>query len=101
MLALFAAVFASGTPLLATYTQIFMQAAGQFIILYFSLFRLGAIFGKLINDSGSALSIAHGIVNSLSTSGAILSVVLACPLWPMGVYHHLLERMIARDSAIR
>ncbi len=39
---------------------VFMPAAGGFIILYFPLFLLGAIFGKLMDDSGSAHAIADG-----------------------------------------
>lgn len=58
-MALLAAAFAVGTPLMVTYTQLFMQAAGSFIVQYFPLFLLGAIFGKLMDDSGAAEAIAR------------------------------------------
>ena len=84
VMALVAVIFAGGVPLLATYTQIFMPAAGQFIVLYFPLFLLGAIFGKLMDDSGAALSIARSIVNRLGKDRAMLAVVLACALLTYG-----------------
>ncbi|MFN3701209.1 MAG: GntP family permease [Alphaproteobacteria bacterium] len=84
VMALVAVIFAGGVPVLATYTQIFMPAAGQFIVLYFPLFLLGAIFGKLMDDSGAALSIARGIVGKLGAERAILAVVIACALLTYG-----------------
>ena len=35
VMALIAALFAVGTPLLATYTQVFMNSAGHFIVQFF------------------------------------------------------------------
>ena len=84
VMALVAALFAVGTPLLATYTQVFMGSAGNFIIQYFPLFLLGAIFGKLMDDSGAAESIAQGIVGRLGNERAILAVVLACAVLTYG-----------------
>ncbi|HEY2255297.1 MAG TPA: GntP family permease, partial [Variovorax sp.] len=48
--ALVAALFA-GEPLLAHWTQTFMGAAAGFLASFFPLFLLGAIFGKLMDDS--------------------------------------------------
>ena len=39
---------------LAFYTQVFMGALGKYVIQYFPVFLLGAIFGKLMNDCGAA-----------------------------------------------
>lgn len=39
--------------LLPTYTQVFMKAMGGYVIQFFPLFLLGALFGKLMDDSGS------------------------------------------------
>ena len=50
--ALIAAAFA-GEPLLAHWTQTFMGSAAQFLAQFFPLFLLGALFGKLMEDSGS------------------------------------------------
>lgn len=49
ILALFAAIFSSGTPLMASYTEVFMLSAAQYVKLYFPAFLLGAVFGKIID----------------------------------------------------
>ena len=54
ILALLAVLMSGDLPVLATYTQVFMKALGGYVILYFPLFLLGAIFGKVMADSGSA-----------------------------------------------
>ena len=56
--ALLAAAFA-GEPLLAHWTQTFMGSAAQFLAQFFPLFLLGALFGKLMEDSGSVTAIAQ------------------------------------------
>lgn len=83
LMALLAALFA-GAPLIATYTQVFMPALGKYVITYFPLFLLGAIFGKLMNDSGSASSIARWIVDRVGAQRAILATVLACAVLTYG-----------------
>ncbi len=74
--ALIAAAFA-GYPLLASWTQTFMSNAAGFIAQFFPLFLLGALFGKLMEDSGSVTSIANYMVTRLGAQRAILAVVLA------------------------
>ncbi|MCC5884130.1 MAG: GntP family permease [Halomonas sp.] len=72
------------TPLLASYTQVFMGSAGNFIVSFFPLFLLGAIFGKLMEDSGSAEVLAGAIVERLGDSRAILAVVISCAVMTYG-----------------
>ena len=84
IMALIAALFATGTPLLASYTQVFMGSAGNFITQFFPLFLLGAIFGKLMDDSRAAESISQTIVGKLGSERAILAVVLACAVLTYG-----------------
>jgi H+/gluconate symporter-like permease len=84
LMALLATVFAGGLPLLATYTQVFMPALGNYLITYFPLFLLGALFGKLMDDSGCARSIAHFIVDKLGDSRSILAIVIACGILTYG-----------------
>ena len=72
------------SPLLATYTQIFMPALGTYFAKFFPLFMLGAIFGKLMDDSGSARTIAHTIVGWVGKERSMLAVVLACALLTYG-----------------
>ncbi len=73
---LIAAAF-SGQPLLASWTQIFMSNAAEFIAQFFPLFLLGALFGKLMEDSGSVTSIANYMTSKLGPQRAILAVVLS------------------------
>lgn len=84
LLSLLAVLLAGGLPILATYTQVFMTALGKYVVQYFPLFLLGAIFGKLMDDSGSARVIAHWIVEKTGASRAILAVVLACAILTYG-----------------
>ncbi len=81
---LVAVIFSSDPPVLGSYTQVFMPALGQFAILYFPLFLLGAIFGKLMDDSGSAQVIARHIVETLGKNRSILAIVLACAILTYG-----------------
>lgn len=81
--ALLAAAFA-GDPLLAHWTQTFMGAAAHFIAQFFPLFLMGALFGKLMEDSGSVTAIAHWMTERLGTDRAMLAVVLAGALVTYG-----------------
>src|SRR4051794_7715628 len=67
----------SGEPLLAHWTQTFMQGAARFMAQWFPMFLLGGLFGKLMDDSGSIQSIARFLTAKLGTGNTILAVVLA------------------------
>ena len=61
LLAPFAALVAAlfgGEPLLANLTQVFMVNAAGFLAQFFPIFLLGAVFGKLMDDSGAVASVA-------------------------------------------
>src|SRR5499433_1979334 len=81
--AIVAAVFA-GEPLLAHWTQTFMGSAAQFVAQFFPIFLLGALFGKLMDDSGSVQAIAQFMSGKLGHRRAILAVVLAGALVTYG-----------------
>ncbi|MDO8902469.1 MAG: GntP family permease [Phenylobacterium sp.] len=83
-LALLAVAASLERPLLASYTQIFMVATGDFIVQYFPVFLLGAIFGKLMEDSGSAEVLANATIRRLGSERAILAVVLSCAAMTYG-----------------
>ncbi|UEM07366.1 GntP family permease (plasmid) [Skermanella rosea] len=83
-MALLAALLTGGLPILGAYTQIFMTNTGSFIIAFFPLFMLGAIFGKLMDDTGSAKSLAGSVSAWLGPQRAIVSVVLCCALLTYG-----------------
>src|ERR1700735_1185956 len=67
----------AGEPLLAHWTQTFMASAAQFVMQFFPIFLLGALFGKLMEDSGSVSSIAKYMTERLGPRRSVLAVVLA------------------------
>jgi H+/gluconate symporter-like permease len=81
--ALLAAAFA-GEPLLASWTQTFMTSAAAFLAQFFPLFLLGALFGKLMEDSGAVSAIADFMMRRLGERRAVLAVVLAGALVTYG-----------------
>ncbi|MBV8408613.1 MAG: GntP family permease [Alphaproteobacteria bacterium] len=81
--ALVAAAFA-GEPLLAHWTQTFMASAAQFLAQFFPLFLMGALFGKLMEDTGSVAAIAQWMTERLGEERAVLAVVLAGALVTYG-----------------
>ncbi len=84
ILALFA-VFMSGSDyLLAHYTQIFMVKLGDFATVYFPLFLLSAVFGKIMESSGCARVIADYISDKIGPNEAILAIVLSCTVLTYG-----------------
>jgi H+/gluconate symporter-like permease len=78
------AAAAAREPLLAHWTQTFMGSAARFVAQFFPLFLLGALFGKLMDDSGSVQAIARFMSEKLGHRRAILAVVLAGALVTYG-----------------
>jgi len=74
--ALIAALIA-GQPLLANWTQTFMRDAARFVGQFFPIFLLGAVFGKLMEATGSVEAIAGYMTRKLGAHRAILAIVLA------------------------
>ena len=78
------AALAAGEPLLAHWTQTFMISASGFLAQFFPLFLLGAVFGKLMDDSGSVSTIARFMTERLGPRRAMLAVVFAGALVTYG-----------------
>jgi H+/gluconate symporter-like permease len=78
------AALAADAPVLAAYTQVFMEAAGGFVVSFFPLFLLGALFGKVMDASGAAQILARAIATAVGPANAILAVVLACAVLTYG-----------------
>lgn len=76
--ALFAVLLTNPTHVLPFYSEIFMYKMVDFIKLYFPVFLLGAIFGKIIETSGLAKTIAQTIIQLVGHKRAILATVLMC-----------------------
>lgn len=80
---LFAPIFAllaaalSGLSVMPAYTELFMAKGVTYIKSFFPVFLLGAVFGKVMEETGLAKGIAQYIIKSLGQERAILAVVLA------------------------
>ena len=59
------------------YTELFMAKAVTYVKSFFPIFMLGAVFGKVMEDTGLAKSISHAIIKGLGKERAILAVVLS------------------------
>ncbi|HEY0943505.1 MAG TPA: GntP family permease [Steroidobacter sp.] len=68
----------------AAFTGLFMERMVGFLKLYFPVFLLGAVFGKLIELSGFSQSIAGAVIRLVGQERAILSIVLVCALLTYG-----------------
>ncbi|AKG07740.1 citrate transporter [Moraxella bovoculi] len=84
MAALAVILSGDGTLLLPAYTETFMKALGGYLLKFFPVFLLGALFGQLMADSGAATTIANTITEKLGASRAILVVVLVCGILTYG-----------------
>lgn len=83
-LAALIAALAAGEPLLAHLTLTYMPAAAGFVAQFMLIFLLGALFGKLMEDSGSVSLIADWMIRKLGPGRTILAVVLAGALVTYG-----------------
>ncbi|PWK92707.1 GntP family permease [Fulvimonas soli] len=88
---LFAPLAALGAVLLTDpalvapmFTGLFMDKMVGFLKLYFPVFMLGAVFGKLIELSGFSRAIVAGTIGLVGRGRAILSIVLVCALLTYG-----------------
>ena len=85
IMALLAATL-SGLFIMPSYTELFMGRAVTYIKSFFPVFMLGAIFGKVMEDTNLARSIAKAIITGLGKDPkmAILSIVIAASVLTYG-----------------
>jgi H+/gluconate symporter-like permease len=76
IIALLAVLVVSPENVLPLFSVVFMEKMVGFIKLYFPVFLLGAIFGKLIAMSGFAKSITRFVVKAFGQGKAIFAIVL-------------------------
>ena len=88
---LFAPVAALGAVLLTDpsavppiFTGLFMDKMVGFVKLYFPVFLLGAVFGKVIELSGFSKSIVSAVIRLVGRERAMVSIVLVCALLTYG-----------------
>ena len=76
---LFAPVFAllaaslQGLPVMPSYTELFMAKAVVYVKSFFPVFMLGAVFGKVMEDTLLAKGISHAVMQKLGHKHAILA----------------------------
>ena len=82
---LFAPVAALGAVLvtdpsavLPVYSGLFMDKMVVFVKLYFPVFLLGAVFGKVIELSGFSRSIVASTMRLVGRERAVLAIVIVC-----------------------
>ncbi|WP_206484416.1 SLC13 family permease [Thalassotalea sp. G2M2-11] len=73
-------VFIGETNFISTY----MSGFSGFISAWFFMFLLGSLFGKFMEDTGAADSVARWIVDKLGMKHAVVAVVLACAILTYG-----------------
>ncbi|MED4079604.1 GntP family permease [Halalkalibacterium halodurans] len=73
-----------GLDLLPAYTDTYMEGFVNFAKQWFPVFMLGAIFGKLMEDTGAARSVASAITKLIGTKRAALGVMLGCAVLTYG-----------------
>src|SRR5690349_20283574 len=66
------------------FTGLFMDKMVGFVKLYFPVFLLGAVFGKVIELSGFSKSIVSAVISLVGSGRAMLSIVLVCALLTYG-----------------
>ncbi|KAA0582134.1 GntP family permease [Azospirillum sp. B21] len=88
---LFAPIAAMGAVLLTDpsavppiFTGLFMDKMVGFVKLYFPVFLLGAVFGKVIELSGFSKSIVSAVIKLVGRERAVTSIVLVCLLLTYG-----------------
>ncbi|WP_313799452.1 GntP family permease [Cytobacillus sp.] len=89
--AIFVAVF-SGMPLFpqlagegeANLVGNYMSGFSGFVTSWYLMFLLGAIFGKVMEDSGAADSVSKLIVDKLGMKYAVLAIVVSCAFLTYG-----------------
>jgi len=87
------AAAAAGEPLLAHWTETFMGGAAKFLAQFFPLFLLGALFGKLMDDSGSVETIARFV--SLFVAFLVLAPMAQSLFKAADIPHRLVPPAVA------
>lgn len=73
-----------GLNVLDTYLGEYMAGTASYIISWFPAFFLGAIYGKIMDLTGSARSLANKLVSIIGLRYALLAVILPCILMTYG-----------------
>jgi len=81
--ALVAAVLSGVNPVIRM-NEAYMTGFANYVKDFYLIFALGAVFGKLMEESGAAITVANTVGRWLGTHRACLAVVLACAVLTYG-----------------
>lgn len=73
-----------GNNVLQTYLGEYIGGTAGYIISWFPAFFLGAVYGKIMDVTGSARSLANKLVSIIGHKYAVLAVVIPCLLMTYG-----------------
>lgn len=82
--ALLGVLLTDPAAVLPMFSGVFMEKLVAFVKLYFPVFVLGAIFGKVIELSGFSRAIVGAVIGLVGRERAILSIVAVCALLTYG-----------------
>jgi H+/gluconate symporter-like permease len=82
--ALLAVLLTDPSLVLPMFSGVFLDKMVGFIKLYFPVFMLGAIFGKVIELSGFSKAIVSSVIKFVGQKRAMLSIVLVCAILTYG-----------------
>ena len=74
----------SGINSLDTYIGHYMEGLSDYVKTWFPAFFLGAVYGKIMDMTGSARSLAEKIISLIGARRAVAAVVLPCLLMTYG-----------------
>ena len=78
------AVTLSGVDPVVQMNEAYMTGFADYVKRFYLIFALGAVFGKLMDESGAAVTIARTVGQRLGKNQACLAVVLACAVLTYG-----------------
>ncbi len=73
-----------GMNILDAYLGDYIKGTADYVVSWFPAFFLGAVYGKIMDHTGSARSLANKLVSLIGSKFAVLSVVLPCLLMTYG-----------------
>lgn len=73
-----------GLNLIEALTEHYMTGFTNFFKSWFLIFLLGAIFGKVMEDTNGAKAIAYWVERKVGAKGAVFAVVAACAIMTYG-----------------
>ncbi len=73
-----------GLNILDTYLSDYISGTAAYVASWFPAFFLGAVYGKIMDSTGSARSLANKLVSLIGPKFAVLAVIIPCLLMTYG-----------------